>query len=72
VRTARLHDSDAVVGGPLEEAAQVVAVRLERATAVAGKERDRSKLRLINLVLGPEPPDRRHCRLDGGHGWSSL
>jgi hypothetical protein len=28
MRTARLHDGDAVVGGPLEEAAQVVAIRL--------------------------------------------
>jgi hypothetical protein len=72
VRTARLHDGDAVVGGPLEEAAQVMAVRLERAAVVAGKERDRSKLRLINFVLAPGRPDRRHCRLDGGHGWSSL
>jgi hypothetical protein len=42
VRTARLHDDDAVIAGPLEEAAQVVAIRLERATAVTGKERDRS------------------------------
>jgi hypothetical protein len=72
VRPARPHDTDAVVAGPLEEAAQVVAVRLERAAAAAGKERDRSKLRLINLVLGPGRPDRRRCRLDGGHGWSSL
>jgi hypothetical protein len=53
VGTARLHDGDAVVGGPLEEAAQVVAVRLKRAAAVAGKERDRSKLRLIDLELDP-------------------
>jgi hypothetical protein len=72
MRTARLHDSDAVVGGPLEEAPQVVAVRLESATVVAGKERDRSKLRLINFVLAPGRPDRHHCRLDSGHGWSSL
>jgi hypothetical protein len=72
VRPARLHDGDAVVAGPLEEAAQVVAVRIERAAVVAGKERDRSKLRLINFVLGPGRPDRRRCRLDGGHGWSSL
>jgi hypothetical protein len=53
VGTARLHDRDAVVDGPLEEAAQVVAARLESAAAVAGNEGDRSKLRLINLVLGP-------------------
>jgi hypothetical protein len=72
VGTARLHDGDAVVGGPLEEAAQVVAVRLERPAAVAGKERDRSKLRLIDLELDPGCPDRCRCRLDGGHGWSSL
>ena len=44
-----------MVGGPLEEAAQVVAVRLERPAAVAGKERDRSKLRLIELELDPAP-----------------
>src|ERR687892_1153472 len=56
VRTARLHDGDAVVGGPLEEAAQVVAVLLERPAAVAGKERDRSKLRLIDLAPGPGRP----------------
>jgi hypothetical protein len=72
VRTPRIHDGDAVVAGPLEEAAQVVAVRLESATVVTGKERDRSKLRLINFVVAPGRTDRRHCRLDGGHGWSSL
>ena len=53
VCTARLDDGDAVVGGPLEEAAEVVAVRLDRPGAVAGKERDRSKLRLIDLELNP-------------------
>jgi hypothetical protein len=54
VRTARGHDGDAVVGGPLEEAAQVVAVRHERTAVVAGKERDRSsKLRLIDVELEP-------------------
>jgi hypothetical protein len=72
VRTARLQDGHAVVLGPLEEAAQVVAVRLERSAAVAGKERDRSKLRLIDLELDPGCPDRCRCRLDGGHDWSSL
>jgi hypothetical protein len=51
VRTARLHAGDAVVGGPLEEAAQVMPERLERPAAVAGKERDRSNLRLIDLEL---------------------
>jgi hypothetical protein len=58
VRTARLHDDDAVVGGPLEEAAQVVAVRLDRPAPVASKERKRSKLRLIDLELDPGRPDR--------------
>jgi hypothetical protein len=71
VGTARLHDGDAVVAGPLEEAAQVVAVGLERAAAGAGKERDRSKLRLINLELHPGRPDHRRYRLDGDHDWSS-
>jgi hypothetical protein len=56
VGTARLQNSDAVVGGPLEEAAQVVAVRLERPAAVTGKERDRSKLRLIDIELDPGAP----------------
>src|SRR5918995_6616452 len=72
VRTARLEHGDALVGGPLEEAAQIMAVRLEGSAAVAGKERDRSKLRLINLELELGLPDRCHCRLDGGHGWSYL
>jgi hypothetical protein len=72
MRTACLEHGDAVVGGPLEEAAQVVAVRLERPAAVAGKERDRSKLRFIELEPGPGHAYRRRCRLDGGHGWSSL
>jgi hypothetical protein len=45
VRTPCRQDDDAVVGGPLKEAAQVLAVRLERPAAVAGKERDRGKLR---------------------------
>jgi hypothetical protein len=43
-----------VVGGPLEQAAQVTAVRVERPAAVAGKERDRSKLRLTEP--GPGRP----------------
>jgi hypothetical protein len=72
VGTARLHDGDAVVGSPLEEAAQVVAVHLERPAAVAGKERDRSKLRLIDVELEPGLPDGCRCGLDGGHGWASL
>jgi hypothetical protein len=73
VRTIRPEHDDAVVGGPLEEAAQVVAVRLERPAAVAGKERHRSKLRLIELELDPGLPERCRCRLDGGgHSWSSL
>jgi hypothetical protein len=61
VRTARLQDGDAVVRGPLEEAAQVMPVRLERPAAIAGKERDRSKLRLVDLELDPGLPDRCRC-----------
>lgn len=53
---ARLHDGNAVVGGPLEELAQVVAIGLERPVAVAGKERHGNKLRLIDLELGVDAP----------------
>jgi hypothetical protein len=49
-----------------------MAIRLERPAAVAGKERNRSELRFIELELGLGLSDRRRCRLDGGHGWSSL
>src|SRR5919106_1622499 len=72
VRATRPEHGDALVGGPLEEAAQVVAIRLERPAAVAGKERNRSELRFIELEPGLGLSDRRRCRLDGGHGWSSL
>ena len=69
MRTPCRQDDDAVVGGPLKEAVQVLAVRLERPAAVAGKERDRGKLRLIDLELDPGRPQRRGRRLNGGgHG----
>jgi hypothetical protein len=47
-----------VVGRPLEEAPQVVAVSLEGPTAVAGQERRSSKLGVIDQVLGLWPMDR--------------
>jgi len=50
MRTRRGHHLDLMVGGPLEEPAQILAIRLQCSAAVAGKERRRSKLRLVEPV----------------------
>ena len=50
---------EAGVVRPLEEAAEVVAVRLERAAAVAGQERGCSELRLVEAWAGLLVRDQR-------------
>lgn len=54
VRPRRGEHAEPAVGRPLEEPAQVVAVGVECASAVAGQESDRGELRLIDdqLLLG--------------------
>ncbi len=47
VRSSRTEHINATVSCPLEEPAQVVAVGLERAAVVAGKERRRRELGLV-------------------------
>jgi hypothetical protein len=54
---ARLAASTAIpLSAALEEAPQVMPIGLERPAAVAGKKRDRSKLRLIDLEADPARP----------------
>ena len=65
MRASGLDHDHAVVGRPLEEAAQVMAVRLERASAVPSQERRGSQLGIVNRVVGL-------AVLDGRHGWSSC
>ena len=64
--------SEADVSGPLEEGAEIVAVVVERATAVAGKEGGRSQLRFIEGTVLFEPPKRCRCRVDRAHGGPSC
>jgi len=57
-----------MVGGPLEEAAQILAVRLESAPAVTRQERRGSELCLVECDIVER---RLHRRVDGrdrGHG----
>jgi hypothetical protein len=57
-----------VVGGPLEEAAKILAVCLERAAAVASQERRSSKLRLVEPGIVERRLDRCGGGTDRGHG----
>jgi hypothetical protein len=57
-----------MVGGPLKEAAQILAVRLERAPAVARQERRGSKLGLVEPGIVQRRLHRRVGGSDGGHG----
>jgi hypothetical protein len=72
MRARGLEHDHAVVGRPLEEATQVMAVRLERASAVPSQERRGGQLGIVNRVVGLAVLDGRARQLDGGHGWSSC
>ena len=61
----------AVVDSPLEEAAQVVAVGVQRAPAVARQKGDGCQLGFIDDGVGLLQLERRRSRLDGGHGSAS-
>jgi hypothetical protein len=68
VRAGRREHGDVVVGGPLEEAAQVLAVGLKGTAAVARQERRRSELRLVEPSIGERRLQRRAGReTDGAH-----
>jgi hypothetical protein len=60
-----------VVGCPLEEATQIVAVRVQRAAAVASQERKSGELHIVDDEVVPRHLDGRRCHLDAGHGYSS-
>ncbi len=68
VRSRRGQHLEARVGGPLEEVAQILAVRLERSAAVAGQERCSRQLRLVrrrHRLVGERECRGRHdqsCR----------
>jgi len=61
---------DVMVGGPLEEAAQVVPVRLQGAAAVARQERRRRELRLVEPGIVERRLHRRTGGSDRGPRWS--
>ena len=55
--------------GPLEELAEIGAVGLQRAAAVAGEERHRRELRFIEQrKLGTQHHRRRRGRIEHRHG----
>ena len=60
VRTGRVEHVESRTRGPTEEAAQILPVRLERASAVAGQERDRGELRLIEHLLAAADLKTKH------------
>jgi hypothetical protein len=66
VRPGRSEDNQFVIGGPLEEHAQIMPVRLQRPAAVPGEERDSRQLRLIESCVRLEKLHHRgrrsHCR----------
>jgi len=68
VGSGRLQYGQTDVGGPLEERAEIVTVRIERSAAVASKERSGSKLRLIDQYLSLGCLDQHGRRLECRHG----
>jgi hypothetical protein len=71
VGPGRAKDGETVVGCPLEEATEIVAVRVQRAAAVASQECNSCELRIVDDEVVPRHLDGRRCRLDRGHGCSS-
>jgi hypothetical protein len=68
VRAGRRKHGNVVVGGPLEEASQVLAVGLEGAAAVARQERRGSELRFVERRIVERRLHRRVGGSDRGHG----
>ena len=66
---AGFEHGQAVVGRPLEQVAQIMAVSVESATAVARQERDGCQLRRIHGVLGSWNLNGRD---NSGHWCSSF
>jgi len=71
VGPGRREDSEVVLGCPLEEATEIVAVRVQRAAAVASQECNSGQLRVVDDEVVPRHLDGRRCRLDRVHGCSS-
>jgi hypothetical protein len=63
----RFEHSQVMIGSPQEQIAKVVAVSVERSSAVGGQKSDGCQFGRIDAELGPWPFDGRG---DGGH-WSS-
>lgn len=70
VRTRGRQNGELIVGRPLEETAQVVAVGVQRAAAVASEERKRGELRVIDdeLVMAVPPLHGRTSQLHRATG----
>jgi hypothetical protein len=69
VGAAGFEHGQTVVGRPLEQVAQIMAVSVERSTAVAGPERDGCQFRRIHGALGSW---KLNGRSNSGHGCSSF
>jgi hypothetical protein len=67
VWTRCLQHVDVVVGCPLEVAAQIMAVRLQRPPAVASEERHRRQPRVVDIEPGAGSLDRCGDGLDRAH-----
>jgi hypothetical protein len=68
VRPLRFEHDDTVVGRPLEEPPQVMAVSVESATAVPGQERGSGELGFVRQQLRRVGLDLWISALDRGHG----
>ena len=64
-----LQDRKAVVGCPLEQVAQIVTVGVEGSAAVAGQERHRGQLSLVDRERVEGRGDRPLGCIDTGHGF---
>jgi len=64
--TGRFDHGQAVIGGPLEQVAQVVAVGVERPSAVSGEERYGGELGFIGCYGLSRV--RQQVGIEGGHG----
>ena len=71
VRASRVQHRYRLVDRPLKEAPQVVSGRVESPTAVAGQERRRSKLSIIDQERGLWPLEPGTCSRERGHGVAS-
>jgi hypothetical protein len=72
VRTGSLQHGKADVDCPLEEAAKILTVGVERAATVASEERNSGQLRLVDETVRLGTLDHRGCRVDADNGHSSC